>query len=60
MSLKPRHTVPQPYFKRSARKTLLIERAQAALAEARKNGTVEVITTKDGTQFLSVKMKPES
>ncbi|GAB3419961.1 hypothetical protein WB66_04205 [bacteria symbiont BFo1 of Frankliniella occidentalis] len=38
----------------------LIERAQAALAEARKNGTVEVITTKDGTQFLSVKMKPES
>lgn len=60
MSLKPRHTAPPPFFKHSAHKTRLIERAQASLAEARKNGTVEVITTKDGTQFLSMKMKPES
>jgi len=48
------------YDRARATQVKLIERAQAALAEARKNGTVEVITTKDGTQFLSVKMKPES
>ncbi|MCP2232084.1 MULTISPECIES: hypothetical protein [Erwinia] len=60
MSLEHQTASLKNYDRARATQVKLIERAQAALAEARKNGTVEVITTKDGTQFLSVKMKPES